>query len=232
MIKIYPYKELGRMDISWLKAKYHFSFSRYYNPDRLGFGKLKVINDDIVKAHSGFDTHPHRDMEIITYVRKGAITHEDSEGNKGKTEAGDVQVMSAGSGIAHSEHNIEDEDTLLYQIWIEPHTENIKPAWSAAKFPKQLNDNSLPLLVSGRPEDETNDVLHINQFASKYGGRIKKGSTIEHSIKDQLYILLSEGTAEIEGELINKGDGCEVTEQKSINIKALEECEIVIIDTP
>ena len=120
MIKVYPYEKLGNHDFGWLNARYHFSFARYYNPERTGFGKLLVINDDIVHAHSGFDTHPHADMEIITYVRAGAITHRDSTGNEGRTAAGDVQVMSAGTGIAHSEHNEEDEDTRLYQIWIAP----------------------------------------------------------------------------------------------------------------
>ena len=232
MIKIYPYEKLGGMNISWLKTKYHFSFYKYYNPERVGFGKLKVINDDIVKAHSGFDTHPHRDMEIITYVRSGAITHKDSEGNEGRTEAGDVQVMSAGSGIYHSEYNLEDEDTTLYQIWIEPNVKGGDPSWNAAKFPKECSEDHIPLLVSGRKENAEKDVLHINQEALIYGGRLSKGKTITHKIKDQIYILLSEGEAEIDGKLMRQGDGCEVTDQDSVAIKALSEIEVVIIDIP
>lgn len=230
MIKIYPYEELGGMNISWLKTKYHFSFYKYYNPKRVGFGSLKVINDDIVRAHSGFDTHPHRDMEIITYVRSGAITHKDSEGNEGRTKAGDVQVMSAGTGIYHSEHNLEDEDTTLYQIWIEPNVKGLEPSWSSAKFPKECNSNHIPLLVSGHKEDADKNVLHINQNASIYGGRLSEGKTISHPIKNQIYILLSEGKAEIDGHLMKQGDGCEVTYQDAVTIKSLSETEIVIID--
>lgn len=232
MIKIYPYEELGGMNISWLNTKYHFSFYKYYDPDRIGFGKLKVINDDIVKAHSGFDTHPHRDMEIITYVRSGAITHKDSEGNEGRTEAGDVQVMSAGSGIYHSEHNLEDDDTTLYQIWIEPNVKGVQPSWDTAKFPKECGGDHIPLLVSGREEDSDKNVLHINQDASIYGGRLSEGTTISHPIKNQIYILLSEGEAEIDGSKMKKGDGCEVINQDSVSIKALSEIEVVIIDVP
>lgn len=232
MIKIYLYEDLGGMNISWLKTKYHFSFYKYYNRDRMNFGKLRVINDDIVKAKSGFDTHPHKDMEIITYVRSGAITHKDSEGNEGRTEAGDVQVMSAGSGIRHSEYNLEDEDTAFYQIWIEPNVKGIEPSWSSAKFPKHCNDNNLPLLVSGRKEDYGKDVLHINQEASIYGGRISKNKIINHSINNQAYILLSEGEVEIDGNIMKQGDGCEVTNQSSINIKSISESELVIIDVP
>ena len=120
MIQPIFYDQLGQANFGWLAAKHHFSFGQYHDSQRMGFGKLRVINDDIIKPHSGFDTHPHRDMEIITYVRQGAISHKDSRGNSGRTEAGDVQVMSAGTGIFHSEHNHEDVDTNLYQIWIEP----------------------------------------------------------------------------------------------------------------
>ena len=120
MITVYPHEQLGGANYGWLNAKHHFSFSHYYNPERMSFGALRVINDDIIKAGTGFDTHPHQNMEIITYVRKGAITHRDNQGNVGRTEAGDMQVMSAGTGITHSEYNLESQDTQLYQIWIEP----------------------------------------------------------------------------------------------------------------
>lgn len=232
MIKIYKYEDLGGADYEWLKTKYHFSFSSYYNPGRMGFGKLRVINDDLVKAGTGFDTHPHRDMEIITYVRSGAITHKDSQGNKGRTEAGDVQVMSAGSGIRHSEHNMESEDTTLYQIWIEPHTKGVKPDWGMAKFPKKSSRDNIPLLVSGRKKDMDKDVLHINQYASIYGGRIAEGSLINHGIEDQAYILIAEGKITIDGNEMRQGDGCEISKQKSVKINSITESEIVIIDVP
>jgi redox-sensitive bicupin YhaK (pirin superfamily) len=231
MIKIYPYENLGHKEISWLSARHHFSFSDYVNPERMSFGKLRVINDDIIKAGTGFGEHPHRDMEIITYVRKGAISHKDNKGNEGKTKAGDVQVMSAGTGIFHSEFNNEEIDTNLYQIWIEPQTNGVEPRWDAAEFPKQSNDN-LQLLVSGRDEDKGKDALYIHQQASIYGGLISQGKTTEHQIKDQIYILISYGEVEIDGQKMKKGDGAEVTDIKSISITALNDSEILIIDVP
>ena len=114
MLRNFPYDTLGHANHGWLDARHHFSFANYRNSDRMGFGALRVINDDVIAPGSGFDTHPHRDMEIITYVRKGAITHQDSRGNKGRTAAGDLQVMSAGSGILHSEFNLESEETSIF----------------------------------------------------------------------------------------------------------------------
>ena len=118
MITHYPYEKLGHANHGWLDARHHFNFASYQNPKRQQFGALRVINDDVIKAGAGFDTHPHKNMEIITYVRKGAITHRDSNGNVGRTVAGDVQVMSAGTGVLHSEFNLESEDTNIFQIWI------------------------------------------------------------------------------------------------------------------
>ena len=118
MINLIPYEKLGGANHGWLKAKHHFSFASYQDPRRMSFGPMRVINDDIVAAQKGFDPHPHDNMEIITYVRKGAITHKDNMGNEGRTVAGDVQVMSAGTGVTHSEYNLEDEETSLYQIWM------------------------------------------------------------------------------------------------------------------
>ncbi|HAL06071.1 MAG TPA: hypothetical protein DCP26_01770, partial [Brevundimonas sp.] len=120
MIDVRPFNTLGGANHGWLNAKHHFSFANHYDPKRMGWGRLRVWNDDEIAAQSGFPPHPHADMEIITYVRQGAITHEDSLGNRGRTVAGDVQVMSAGSGIVHSEYNLEDEETRIFQIWIHP----------------------------------------------------------------------------------------------------------------
>ena len=171
-------------------------------------------------------------MEIISYIRQGAITHKDSKGNQGRTSAGNVQVMSAGSGIYHSEYNLESEDTIMYQIWIEPHTQNVSPAWGSITFPEQLNKDTLPLLVSGRQEHADHDVLHIHQHASIYGGRIEKNASINHSIKDQAYILISAGTVEIDGTTLNKGDSAEITDTTHVHITAITESKIVLIDAP
>ncbi len=129
MIEIRPYSTLGAANHGWLNAHHHFSFAEYHDPARMNWGRLRVWNDDVIAPQSGFPTHPHRDMEIITYVRKGAITHEDSLGNRGRTVAGDVQVMSAGTGIAHSEYNLEDESTEIFQIWIYPDRSGLPPTW-------------------------------------------------------------------------------------------------------
>ena len=135
MIDIRSRVGLGAAQHGWLDTRHHFSFAEYHDPARMHWGHLRVWNDDSIAPHSGFPTHPHRDMEIITYVRKGAITHEDSLGNRGRTVAGDVQVMSAGSGIAHSEYNLEDETTEIFQIWIYPDQSGLPPAWGTRPFP-------------------------------------------------------------------------------------------------
>lgn len=232
MLTIYPYEELGHADHGWLDARHHFSFARYYNPSRLGFGKLLVINDDIIKAGTGFNTHPHDNMEIITYIRQGAISHKDSAGNSGRTAAGDVQVMSAGTGVFHSEHNHEQVDTLLYQIWIEPSVKNVAPRWEQKQFPKDFAKNSLPLLVSGRDEDKNSGALFIYQDAAIYGGRLAAGDSITQTIKHQAYILASDGSFLINNTLMNKGDGAELAQEKTINITAKTDAEILIIDVP
>jgi len=232
MIRHYPYENLGRHDLGWLDAHFHFSFAEYHNRNRMGFGPLRVINDDIIQAGTGFDTHPHKDMEIITYVRKGAITHRDSQGNAGRTEAGNVQVMSAGTGIYHSEFNLESEDTNLYQIWIHPRKKGLKPAWDAREFPQTPVKTLLPLLVSGRARDKEAGALYIDQDAAIYGGRIRAGIELQHPVDTQAYLLVSEGQLELDGIAMKKGDGAEITDVDLVTIKAIEACEVVVIDVP
>ena len=228
MIKVKKYSSLGQANFGWLEARHHFSFGNYYDPERLGFGKLRVVNDDIVKPNSGFDTHPHRNMEIITYVRQGAITHKDSQGNVGRTEAGDVQVMSAGSGILHSEHNFEASDTVLYQIWIEPKANNIKPRWEQKQFPRAYVSDSLNVLASGTKSAG----LFINQNATVYGGKLAINTSIKQPIEQQAYILVSDGSVVVNGEPMAKGDGAEVTALPDLEITAITEAEVLVIDIP
>lgn len=232
MIKVNHYETLGRGDFGWLQARYHFSFSRYYDPARMGFGKLRVINDDRVKAGSGFDTHGHKDMEIVTFVRRGAITHRDSRGNEGRTEAGDVQVMSAGTGIHHSEFNLESEDTTLYQIWIEPREVGVDPRWEAARFADRKAEGDLPLLVSGRAEDDGKGALYIHQDASISGGLVEAGKEINQPIRDQAYLLVSDGEIEIGDERLRRGDSAEIADVDSVSFKALSDAEVILIDVP
>lgn len=232
MFTLYPYDTLGQADHGWLKARHHFSFARYWNPARTEFGTLRVINDDRVAAGKGFATHPHDNMEIITYVRQGAITHKDSMGNVGRTNAGDVQVMSAGTGVQHSEFNLESEDTTLYQIWIEPNEHNVAPRWKAKVFPKTPVTERLYVLVSGQPHHAGKDALFIHQDAAIYGGRLTAGTTIEQPIKHQAYVLASLGEFTINGNRMQQGDGAEITKEKILTIKALSDCELLIIDVP
>jgi quercetin 2,3-dioxygenase len=233
MIKHYPYSQLGSANHGWLKSKFHFSFAHYYNPARMNFGKLRVINDDWIAPETGFPLHPHKNMEIISILRTGAITHQDNVGNKGVTKAGEVQVMSAGSGISHSEYNLTKQPLTLFQIWIESNKLDIKPRWETKKFPSQ-RASALTLLASGYPED-SKDALFINQAARIYGGKLAKGTIIEHDINHQAYVLASDGMFKLAGTnanlTMNKGDGAEVTDENSVRIRATTDCEIIIIDT-
>jgi redox-sensitive bicupin YhaK (pirin superfamily) len=233
MLKHYPYKSLGNANHGWLKSKHHFSFAHYYNPTRMGFGKLRVVNDDWVEPGTGFPSHPHRNMEIISFIRSGAITHQDSTGNKGITKAGEVQVMSAGTGIVHSEYNRTKDPLTFYQIWIETNKHDVEPRWESKLF-RTNQSSELTLLASGYPEDK-GSVLFINQEARIYGGKLVKGSLIEHNIKHQAYILASDGMFKVEDNsgsvTMNKGDGMEVTQSNSITLSASTDCEIIIIDT-
>lgn len=232
MITVYPYNKLGGADHGWLKARHHFSFAMYYNPARMGFGTLRVVNDDIIRGGTGFDTHPHRDMEIITYVRKGAITHRDSRNNEGRTAAGDVQVMSAGSGVFHSEYNLEDEDTSLYQIWIEPNQRGVTPRWEAASFPKEPVQGALTPLVSGRDADLLQGALFIHADAAIHGGRLLKGEVVTHTLTYQGYVLVSEGQITLNGKTMHKGDGAEVMDVTELTITAEDNAEVLVIDVP
>jgi redox-sensitive bicupin YhaK (pirin superfamily) len=187
MIDIRKFDSLGHANHGWLDARHHFSFANYHDPKRMGWGRIRVWNDDKIAAKSGFPPHPHRDMEIITYVRTGAITHQDSMGNKGRTGAGDVQVMSAGTGVTHAEFNLEDEDTTLFQIWIETDKPNAQPSWGAMPFPKESREGQFQLLASGNGDE---GVLHINSDARILGATLKAGETLEYAADPSRHLYL------------------------------------------
>jgi redox-sensitive bicupin YhaK (pirin superfamily) len=229
MIDIRPFAKLGKFKNGWLNANYHFSFANYYNPNRMGFGPLLVWNDDTIRAGTGFDPHPHRDMEIITYVRTGAITHTDNQGNEGRTGAGDVQVMWAGRGIVHSEYNLETEDTTLFQIWIETAQKSIKPGWDARAFPR--TPGSLRALASGRSVPGHEDALLIHQDAAILGGVLKKGQEITLPMDGRmLYLVPTSGALDVDGKRVTARDGVAVDGMKNFTFKALEETEVVVAD--
>ena len=231
MIDIRRFDGLGTFRNEWLDAHYHFSFSQYYDPSRMGHGKLRVWNDDKVRPHTGFPPHGHRDMEIITYVREGAITHEDSLGNKGRTEAGDVQVMSAGRGVQHSEWNAEDDETTLFQIWIEPAEAGGAPGWGARKFPKADRSGTWATLASG---DKADDALPIRQDAKVLGATVKAGETLEYSVTAGRhgYLVLATGSVDINRtDRLNARDGVAITGPEKITITGVSDAEIVLVDT-
>lgn len=228
MLDIQRYGDLGTMNIDWLNAHYHFSFANYHNPKRMGFGPLRVINDDIVKAGGGFAPHGHRDMEIITYVRHGAITHEDSLKNRGKTNAGDIQVMRAGTGITHSEWNEESVDCNLYQIWIVPRHKGLEPRWETRHFPKEAG--ALHLLASGMVEHMESGAIPIDQDAAIWGGTLRVGQQWSQPISGKAYLLISHGEITLEGQTLRQGDGAAITDTTFLEIVANEEAELVLID--
>jgi quercetin 2,3-dioxygenase len=230
MIERRPFAGLGGADHGWLKAKHHFSFASYYDPKRMSWGDLRVWNDDEIAAQSGFPPHPHADMEIITYVREGAITHQDSEGNKGRTEAGDVQVMSAGSGIRHAEYNLEDKTTRIFQIWIEPTTNGGKPSWGAKPFPKADRSGTFVTLASGFAGDE--GALPIRAEARVMGATVKAGERVTLTLDPNrhVYLVPATGAIELDGQRIEARDGAAITDQSSLEIVGLEDAEIVLVD--
>jgi redox-sensitive bicupin YhaK (pirin superfamily) len=230
MIEYRPFASLGGADHGWLKARHHFSFANYYDPRRMGWGALRVWNDDQIAPKSGFPPHPHSDMEIITYVREGAITHQDSLGNTGRTGAGDVQVMSAGTGVRHAEYNLETEETRLFQIWIEPDSAGGPPSWGAKPFPKGDRSGRFVTLASGIAGDE--DALPIRANARVVGATLKAGETITYDATPDrhAYLVASAGVLEVNGLRLGPRDGAAATEVDQLVITAVEDAEVVMVD--
>jgi redox-sensitive bicupin YhaK (pirin superfamily) len=232
MIEVIPFESLGRLDIDWLSARYHFSFANYHDPARTGLGPLLVWNDDTIQPGSGFDPHGHRDMEIITYVRGGAISHRDHLGNEGRTVAGDVQVMSAGTGIRHAEYNLEDEITQIFQIWVEPRETRLEPRWATRRFPKAERAARLIALASGRAGDE--GALPIHQDAAILGAALTPGQSVTHRFGEgrQAYLVPATGRIEVNGIAAKARDGIAVSGEDTLTVTALEDAEVLLADLP
>ena len=230
MIERRPFESLGGANHGWLNAKHHFSFANYYDPKRMSWGNLRVWNDDEIAAGSGFPPHPHADMEIITYVRDGAITHEDSLGNKGRTEAGDVQVMSAGTGIRHAEYNAEPDLTRIFQIWIEPTRRGEPPAWGAKPFPKGDRAGQFVVLASGFEDDK--DALPIRTDARVVGATLKAGESAAYPLgaTRRGYLVPAKGEVEVNGVRIGARDGVAITGEDTVTVTAVNDAEIVLVD--
>ena len=228
MIEIRKFDSLGHADHGWLDARHHFSFANYHDPRRMGWGAIRVWNDDKIAAKTGFPPHPHRDMEIVTYVRTSAITHQDSMGNKGRTAAGDVQVMSAGTGVVHAEYNLEDEQTTLFQIWIETDEPGAEPGWGAMPFPKEAREGSFQLLASGNKDD---GALTIHADASILGATVKAGTSIAYDADPARHLyLVSSGKVRVNGQEANPRDGVAIAGESRVTIEAEEDSELVLVD--
>lgn len=230
MIEHRPRESLGTVERSWLQARLHFAFSGMGCPEHRPLGALRVWNDDEFAPGGGFPLHTHADMEIITYVRRGAITHEDSLGNVGRTEAGDVQVMSAGSGIRHSEHNREDEPTLLFQIWIAPREPGGEPRWSSRRFPRAGRAGRLVVLASGCPQDH--DALLIRADARVLGATMGAGDRITYSLGETRsgYLVPSTGCVDLNGIRLAVGDGGLIHNEAHLTLTAIDDTELVLVD--
>jgi hypothetical protein len=232
MIELRPFAKLGGANHGWLDTRFHFSFAEYFDQTRLHWGALRVWNDDHIAAKSGFPPHPHSDMEIITYVRQGAITHKDSLGNEGRTGAGDVQVMSAGTGIRHAEYNLEDEATTLFQIWILPDKDKLgqPPRWDARPFPKGDRAGRWVTLASGRAGDA--DALPIYADARVLGATIKAGETLEYALGGRkAYLVPATGRLAVDGVTVNARDGAAIADVETLTVTALEDSEVVLVET-
>ena len=230
MIDVRPFARLGAFQNDWLNTHHHFSFADYHDPARMGFGRLRVWNDDEIAAGTGFDPHSHRDMEIVTYVRTGAITHRDSLGNEGRTDAGDVQVMHAGTGIVHAEYNLASAPTTLFQIWILPDKRGVVPGWDTRRFPKL--GGGLSVLASGREVDAASDVLHLYADAALLAGTLAKGETVRVPLAAArgIYLVPASGTVSVNGVAVGTRDGVAVTGEPELAITANDDAEIVLVD--
>jgi quercetin 2,3-dioxygenase len=230
MIDRRSFESLGGANHGWLDAKHHFSFAEYYDPKRMGWGALRVWNDDTIAPNTGFPAHPHADMEIITYVREGAITHQDNQGNKGRTEAGDVQVMSAGSGIRHSEYNLEPDQTRIFQIWIIPNQRGGAPSWGAKPFPKGDRSGRFVTLASGFGSDT--DALPIRTDARVLGATLKAGETAEYALGANRhgYLVPAKGKVDVNGVRLEARDGAAIQNEPVVRVTAVEDAELVFVD--
>ena len=230
MIDIRPFAGLAHTDHGWLDTRFHFSFADYHDPERMGWGKIRVWNDDKIASKSGFPPHPHRDMEIITFVRTGAITHKDSMGNTGRTGAGDVQVMSAGTGVTHAEYNLEDEDTSLFQIWIMPDRAGEAPNWGMRQFPRGERAGKWEVLASGEPDAD--GALPIRSDAKILAATLPADETVTYAASPwrHQYLVATGGRIRINGEEAYPRDGIAITGEEAITVEAIEDCELVMVD--
>ncbi len=230
MLKKLLAKNMGKSNLGWLESRFHFSFADYINHDNVNFGVLRVLNDDIIHPESGFDTHPHNDMEIISYIVNGEITHKDSMGHSETLKKGEVQYLSAGTGITHSEYNVhKSEDLRLLQIWIYPPKKHLTPLYGSFKYEEQESDNKLLNIVSSQDGDAK---IKIYQDVNIYASKIDKDTKQEYTIENnrQVYFVQIEGTSLVNGIELNDGDAMEVVRENKLEINASSDSHILFIE--
>ena len=232
---LHPAKTRGNADYGWLKANYSFSFANYFDPNRVQFGVLRVLNDDTVAPAMGFGRHPHQNMEIVTIPQSGGVRHKDSMGNEGVVSTGEIQVMSAGSGVEHSEINASAKDPLkLFQIWVFPETENVEPRYDQKKIENLLSPNQISTVVKPRTEANENE-LWIHQQAYFNLGEFTEDKDVNYTLKQKghgVYIMVIEGSATIDGETLNTRDAIGVWETDTVSIKIAKGTRLLLIEVP
>ncbi len=230
MLKKLLKENMGTSNLGWLESRFHFSFAEYRNPNNINFGVLRVINDDIIHPDSGFGTHPHANMEIISYVIDGEITHKDSMGNEETLKRGEVQYLSAGDGIYHSEYNLnKTKDLRLLQIWIIPPKSSLPRLYGSKRYLEEERKNKLLNIVSSQ---EGNAEIKIHQDVNFYVSELEKDKTLEYKIDKnrQVYFVQIEGTSTINGIELNYGDAMEITKENKITINAISNSHFLFIE--
>lgn len=230
MLKKISKNEMHVSNLGWLESRFHFSFADYYNPENMNFGVLRVINDDIVHPQSGFGTHPHKNMEIISYIVKGQITHKDSMGNERTLKKGEVQYLSAGTGILHSEYNHhKSEDLRLLQIWILPPKNNLEPIYGEELYKQEERKNKLLHIVSNQ---EGNAKVKIHQDINMYVSELEGNHSIDFTINKnrQIYFVQIEGDSSVNGLKLNPSDAMQIVDEKNIHVEALSHSHFLFIE--
>ena len=229
MLQVRSSSTLDGGDFGWLKAKHHFAVTPDGNPANVPLGALVVWNDDEIAPGTGFGLHGHADMEIVSYIREGAVTHRDSLGNTGRTAAGDVQAMSAGTGIRHSEHNLGADPLRLFQIWLRPRVNGGAPQWDTRRFPKAERANELVVLASGLPGDD--DALRIRADARVLGATLLRGARLERDVLRHVYVAPARGIIEVNGHRLSVGDGIAAIDERRLTILAQQDSELILVET-
>lgn len=236
MIKIIRSDERYRKDSDWLTSYHHFSFAEYFDPKKMNFGPLRVFNDDIMQPATGFDLHFHRDMEIITYVIEGELEHKDNQGNQGVIHTGELQTMSAGSGIMHSEYNPSKEKPVrLLQMWIFADTKNLSPSWEQKRYTREHRLNRLlPVIMPLNGKESNSSALHIHQDASFYISTLTSGAEVDHKLKNErkAYVFVIDGEIRVNGTVMQTGDAAMVDNESSLFVNAVKPAELIMIDLP